>query len=46
MALAEGRDPHENPLLPRLDLVGESSALVARAWEARRFHGEIDWSDA
>ena len=45
MALAEGREPLENPLLPRLDLVGESAALVARAWEARRFHGEIDWTD-
>ena len=46
MALAEGRDAHQNPLLPRLDLVGESSALVARAWEARRFHGETDWGQA
>ncbi|MXX90545.1 MAG: Gfo/Idh/MocA family oxidoreductase [Boseongicola sp. SB0677_bin_26] len=46
MALAEGRDTHRNPLLPRLDLVGESSALVARAWEARRFHGETDWGHA
>lgn len=46
MALAEGREPQDNPLLPRLDLVGESASLVARAWEARRFHGEIDWSDA
>ncbi len=45
MDLAEGREPQENPLLPRLDLVMESSALIARAWEARQFHGEIAWSD-
>ncbi len=46
MALAEGGQPPGNPLLPRLDLVRESSALIARAWEARRFHGEIAWGGA
>ena len=30
MDLAEGREPQENPLLPRLDLVMESSALIAQ----------------
>ena len=45
MDLAEGREPQENPLLPRLDLVMQSSALIARAWEARQFHGEINWSN-
>ena len=45
MALAEGRKPSENPLLPRLDLIEDSSAMIARAWEARRFHGEIDWGN-
>ena len=41
MALAEGRSPSDNPALPRLDLVGESATLIARAWEAREFRGEI-----
>lgn len=41
MALAEGRTPSDNPLLPRLDRVGESSGLIAKAWETRRFTGEI-----
>ena len=45
MDLAEGREPQENPLLPRLNLVMESSALIAQAWEARQFHGEINWSN-
>lgn len=42
MALAEGREPSRNPLLPRLDRVAESCGLIARAWEARVFRGEID----
>ena len=41
MALAEGRTPSDNPLLPRFDRVQESCALIAQAWEARRFHGTI-----
>lgn len=41
MALAEGRQPSDNPLLPRLSAVYASAALVARAWEARRFHSEL-----
>ena len=45
MALAEGRAPPDSPPLPRPDLVGESLTLVARAWEARRFNGESEWSN-
>ena len=41
-ALAEGREPSDNPLLPRLDRMYDSAALIAAAWEARRFHGEIE----
>lgn len=41
MALAEGRAPSDTPLLPRFDRVQESCALIAQAWEARRFHGTI-----
>jgi len=41
MALVEGREPSDNPLLPRLDRVAESAALIAQAWEARTFHGTI-----
>ncbi len=43
MDLAEGREPAGNPLLPRLDLVVEGSMLIARAWEARQFHGYTEW---
>ena len=42
MALAEGRDTSDNPLLPRLDRVQDSAELIARAWEARRFIGKIE----
>ncbi|MDQ2094424.1 Gfo/Idh/MocA family protein [Rhodalgimonas zhirmunskyi] len=42
MALTEGRAPSDNPLLPRFDLVQDSCALIAQAWEARRFHGTIE----
>lgn len=41
MALAEGRAPSGNPLLPRLDRVAESARLTAEAWEKRRFHGTL-----
>lgn len=41
MALAEGRAPSDNPLLPRLDNVTESARLTAEAWEQRRFHGTL-----
>ena len=42
MALAEGRAPSDNPLLPRLDLVRASAELVASAWEKRTFHGMLE----
>jgi len=41
LALAAGRLPSANPLLPRLDLAMGSARLVAQAWAARRFVGEI-----
>ena len=41
MALAEGRAPSDNPLLPRLDTVRASADLVATAWESRVFHGNL-----
>lgn len=41
LALAAGRAPSANPLLPRLDLAMGSARLVAQAWAARRFVGQI-----
>ncbi|WP_225028841.1 Gfo/Idh/MocA family protein [Xinfangfangia pollutisoli] len=41
LALAVGRAPSANPLLPRLDLAMGSARLVAQAWAARRFVGQI-----
>ena len=41
MALAEGRAPSDNPLLPRLDRCRRSAELVATSWEKRQFHGSI-----
>ncbi|NNL35366.1 MAG: Gfo/Idh/MocA family oxidoreductase [Silicimonas sp.] len=41
MAMAEGRPPSDNPLLPRLDRMYDSAALIATAWEKRRFHGAL-----
>ncbi len=41
MALAEGRAPSDNPLLPRLDLCRASAELVASAWDKRTFHGTL-----
>lgn len=41
LALVAGRPPSDNAHLPRLDRVGESCALIARAWESRRFVGAI-----
>jgi len=41
LALVAGRAPSQNPHLPRLDRVGESCALIAAAWESRRFVGAI-----
>lgn len=41
LALVAGKAPSDNPHLPRLDRVGDSCALIARAWESRRFVGTI-----
>lgn len=41
MALVEGREPSGNALMPRFDRVYDSCALIARAWEARVFHGTM-----
>jgi predicted dehydrogenase len=42
LALAEGGVVSGNPLMPRLDLCLDSARLVARAWAARVFVGEIE----
>ena len=42
VALVEGNPTSDNPLLPRLDRMYDSAALIARAWEARRFHGTLE----
>lgn len=41
LALASGAETSGNPLLPRLDLCLPSARLVAEAWSARAFVGEI-----
>jgi predicted dehydrogenase len=41
LALAGGAATSGNPLLPRLDLCLPSARLVAAAWAARKFVGEI-----
>ena len=41
LALAEGRPTSGVEHLPRFDAVQESCALIAAAWEARRFTGQI-----
>ncbi|MFN6924948.1 MAG: Gfo/Idh/MocA family protein [Tabrizicola sp.] len=41
LALASGRAPSDNPLLPRLDLCLPSARLVAEAWSQRTFVGEF-----
>jgi len=41
LALVGGRETSDNPLMPRLDLCLPSARLVAQAWAARMFVGEI-----
>ncbi len=41
LALARGQPTSGNPLMPRLDLCLPSARLVAQAWAARDFIGEI-----
>ncbi len=42
IALAEGRAPSDNLLIPRLDRCRDSAELVASAWERRTFHGSFE----
>lgn len=42
LALVRGTTPSGHPLMPRLDRMRGVADLVARAWEARRFHGAVD----
>ena len=41
LALVQGKLPSGVEHLPRLDLALPSCALIAKAWEARRFTGTI-----
>lgn len=41
LALVSGRPVSGNPIMPRLDLALGSARLVAGAWAARQFNGEI-----
>lgn len=41
LALVDGRAPSDNPLLPRFDRMRASCDLVASAWEARQFTGQV-----
>jgi predicted dehydrogenase len=41
LALVAGRPVSSNPIMPRLDRALGSARLVAGAWAARRFNGEI-----
>ncbi|MEM6385421.1 MAG: hypothetical protein AAF718_04200 [Pseudomonadota bacterium] len=41
MALAEGRAPSDNPLLPRLSDAWDSAALTVAAWSARQFQATL-----
>lgn len=42
LALVGGRKTSGNPLMPRLDLCLPSARLIAQAWAARSFIGEIE----
>lgn len=41
VALAKGHALSENPLMPRFDRVRASCDLIASAWEAREFTGQV-----
>jgi predicted dehydrogenase len=41
VALAKGKSTSDNPLMPRFDRVRDSCDLIARAWEAREFTGQV-----
>ncbi|TCL09472.1 putative dehydrogenase [Shimia isoporae] len=42
LALVRGKNTSENPLMPRFDRMFESSLMLARAWENRKFSGVIE----
>ncbi|KPA22597.1 Inositol 2-dehydrogenase/D-chiro-inositol 3-dehydrogenase [Shimia sp. SK013] len=42
VALVRGQKTSENPLMPRFDRMRDSSLLIAKAWETRRFNGAVD----
>jgi predicted dehydrogenase len=42
LALVTGEDPGDDPLCPRFDRMRASSDLIAAAWEARIFMGDVD----
>jgi predicted dehydrogenase len=42
IALATGQPPSDNPLTPRLSTVRASCDLIAEAWQARQFTGQVD----
>ena len=42
LALTRGDAMKDDPLLPRMDRVYDSCAMIADAWQMRRFHGNID----
>jgi predicted dehydrogenase len=41
IAIATGQTPSDNPLLPRLSAVRASCDLIADAWQAREFTGQV-----
>ena len=41
IALARGAAPSDNPLMPRFDRMRASCDLIASAWEARQFSGQV-----
>ncbi len=41
VALAKGETPSDNPLIPRFDRVRACCELIAAAWEARNFKGQV-----
>jgi predicted dehydrogenase len=43
LALVSGTGTSGNPLMPRFDLMGPSTAFIAEAWAARRFVGTVEF---
>jgi len=42
IAIATGQSPSDNPLMPRFSTVRASCDLIAEAWQARQFTGQVD----